>query len=104
MVRVNSRLFKKQGLSLDRLFSAMVTSAKETEGTQKAFLKPVERVQKLGEAGKLNFDKSSLEDFDREMNKENYLPCHHSERYRRSNKPVYIISKRQIFKRIFNIN
>lgn len=103
MVRVNLRPFKMRSLSSDKLFLAMVTSAKETRGTQKAFLKLWNRFKSLVEAGKLNFDRSSLGDFDRKVKKENYPPYHHSERYRRSYRPAYRVVKREVFKRIFNI-
>ena len=104
MVRVNLRPFKMRSLSSDKLFLAMVTSAKETRGTQKAFLKLWNRFKSLVEAGKLNFDRSILEDFDRKVKKENYPPYHHSERYRRSYRPTYRVIKREVFKRIFNMH
>lgn len=104
MVRVNLRPFKMRGLSSDKLFLAMVTSAKEPKGTQKAFLKLWNQFRSLVEAGKLNFDRSSLEDFDEKVKKENYPPYHHSERYRRSYRPAYRVVKREVFKRIFNID
>lgn len=101
MVRVNLRPFKTRGLSPDDLFAAMIASAKETRGTQRAFLKLWNEFKSLVEAGKLNFDKSALEDFDEKMRKENYPPCHHSERYKRSRRPAYRVLKRAVFKRIF---
>jgi len=104
MVRVNLRPFKMRGLSSDKLFSAMVTSVKEPKGTQKAFLKLWNRFKSLVEAGKLNFDRSSLEDFDEKVKKENYPFYHHSERYRRSYSPAYRVVNREVFKRIFNID
>ena len=104
MVRVNLRPFKMRGLSSDKLFSAMVTSAKETKGTQKAFLKLWNRFKSLVEAGRLSFDRSSLEDFDKRVKKENYPLYHHSERYRRSYNPAYRVVKREVFKRIFGID
>ena len=104
MVRVNLRPFKMRSLSSDKLFLAMVTSAKETRGTQKAFLKLWNRFKSLVEAGKLNFDRSSLGDFDRKVKKENYPPYHHSERYRKSYSPAYRVVKRKVFKKIFNMH
>lgn len=104
MIRVNLRPFKTQGLSSDKLFFAMVTSAKETLGTQKAFMGLWSQFKSLVETGKLNFDKSSLEDFDKKVKKENYPPFHHSERYRKSYSPAYRVSKKEVFKRIFNID
>jgi len=104
MVRVNLRPFKMRGLSSDKLFLAMVTSAKEPKGTQKAFLKLWNRFKSLVEAGRLNFDRSSLEDFDKKVEKENYPLYHHSERYRKSYGPAYRVVKREVFKRIFNID
>jgi hypothetical protein len=104
MVRVNLRPFKMRGLSSDKLFLAMVTSAKEPKGTQKAFLKLWNRFKSLVEACKLNFDESNLEDFDKKVKKENYPLYHHSERYRRSYKPAYRVVKREVFKKIFNID
>ena len=103
MVRVNLRPFKMRGLSSDKLFLAMVTSVKEPKGTQKAFLKLWNRFKSLVEAGRLNFDSSSLEDFDKKVEKENYPLYHHSERYRRSYRPAYRVVNREVFKRIFNI-
>ncbi|MCK5593397.1 hypothetical protein KAI31_04795, partial [Candidatus Bathyarchaeota archaeon] len=103
MVRVNLRPFKMRSLSSDKLFLAMVTSAKETKGTQKAFLKLWNQFKSLVEAGRLNFDESSLEDCDKKVEKENYPLYHHSERYRRSYSPAYRVVKREVFKRIFNI-
>jgi hypothetical protein len=104
MVRVNLRSFKMRGLSSDKLFLAMATSAEKPKGTQKAFLKLWNRFKSLVEAGKLNFDESNLEDFDKKVKKENYPLLHHSERYRRSYRPAYRVVKREVFKRIFNID
>lgn len=104
MVRINLRPFKMQGLSSDKLFSAMITSAKETRRTQKAFLNLWNQFKSLVEAGRLNFDRSSLKDFDEKVKKENYPPCHHSERYRRSYSPAYRVVKKEVFQRIFNID
>lgn len=104
MARVNLRPFKMQGLSSDKLFLAMVTSAKEPKRTQKAFLKLWNRFKSLVEAGRLNFDRSILEDFDRKVEKENYPLYHHSERYRKFYSPTYRVVKREVFKRIFNID
>ena len=103
MVRANLRPFKLRGLSSDKLFLAMVTSAEEPKGTQEDFLKLWNRFKSLIEAGMLNFDKSILENFDRKVEKENYPPYHHSERYRRSYRPAYRVVKREVFKKIFNI-
>jgi len=103
MVRVNLRPFKMRGLSSDKLFLAMVTSAKEPRGTRETFLKLWNRFKSLVEAGRLNFDRPSLEDFYRKVEKENYPPYHHSERYRRSYSPAYRVVKREVFKRIFNM-
>jgi len=104
MARVNLRPFKMQGSSSDKLFLAMVTSAEESKGTQEDFLKLWNRFKSLVEAGRLNFDKSSLEDFDRKVEKENYPLYHHSERYRKFYSPTYRVVKREVFKRIFNID
>lgn len=104
MVRVNLRPFKMRGLSSDKLFLAMVTSVKEPKGTQKAFLKLWNRFKSLVEAGRLNFDRSSLEDFDKKVEEEKYPLCHHSERYRKLYRPAYRVVKREVFKRIFNID
>jgi len=103
MVRVNLRPFKMRGLSSNKLFSAMVTSA-ESKGSQKAFLKLWNQFKSLVKTDRLNFDESSLEDFDKKVKKENYPPYHHSERYRRSYNPAYRVVKREVFKRIFNID
>ena len=103
MVRANLRPFKMQGLSSDKLFSAMVASAKEPKGTQETFLKLWNQFKSLVEANRLKFDKSSLENFDKRVKKENYPPYHHSERYRRSYRPAYRVVKREVFKKIFNI-
>ena len=104
MVRVNLRPFRMRGLSSDKLFLAMIASAKEPMGTQEAFLKLWNRFKSLVEAGKLNFDESSLEDFDKKVKRENYPPYHHTERYRRSYRPAYRVVKREVFKKIFNID
>jgi len=104
MVRVNLRPFRMQGLSSGKLFLAMATSAKEPKGTQKAFLKLWNRFKSLVEAGRLRFDESNLEDFDKNVKKENYPLYHHSEQYRRSYRPAYRVVKREVFKKIFNID
>jgi hypothetical protein len=104
MVRVNLRPFKMRGLSSEKLFSAMVTSAKEPKRTQKTFLKLWNRFKSQVEAGKLDFDESSLEDFDKKVKKENYPLYHHSERYRRSYSPAYRVVKKEVFKKIFSID
>ena len=103
-VRVNLRPFKMRGLSSDKLFLAMVTSAKKPKGTQKAFSKLWNQFKSLVEAGRLNFDESSLEDFDKKVEKENYPLYHHSERYRRSYRPAYRVVNREVFRKIFNID
>lgn len=104
MVRVNLRPFKMRGLSSDKLFSAMVTSAEEPKGTQETFLKLWNQFKSLVEADRLKFDKSNLENFDRRVKKENYPPFHHSEQYRKFYRPAYRVVKREVFKRIFGID
>ena len=104
MVRVNLRPFKMGRLSSEKLFLVMATSAEEPKGTQKAFLKLWNQFKSLVEAGRLDFDESSLEDFDKKVEKENYPLYHHSEQYRRSYRPAYRVVKREVFKRIFRID
>lgn len=104
MVRVNLRQFKMRGLSSDDLFLAMVNSARETKGTRKSFLRLWNQFESGVKTGKLSFERSSLENFGKKVKKENYPPYHHSERYRKSYRPAYRIVKREIFKRIFDID
>lgn len=103
MIRVNLSPFKRQGLSPDKLFYAMLTSAKNSSGTKEAFLKLWNEFKHLVETGKLEFDKTRLEDFDRKIREENFPIYHHSEKYRKSYKPAYRVLKRKVFQTIFKI-
>ncbi|UCE29695.1 MAG: hypothetical protein JSV85_02975 [Candidatus Bathyarchaeota archaeon] len=104
MVRINLRQFKMRGLSSDDLYLAMVRSARERKGTRKAFLRLWNQFESAVKAGKLNFKRSSLEEFRKKVKKESFPPYHHSERYRRLYRPAYRIVKSEVFKKIFDID
>lgn len=104
IVRINLSPFKVNKLPSDKLFLALATSIEEIRGTQKTLLRLWSQFRNLVEARKLSFDTSDLQDFDDRAKKENYPPYHHSAKYKRLYRPAYRVVKREVFRKIFNID
>lgn len=100
MVRVNLRPYLRQGLSLDRLFSAMEASA-PAEGRVEEFLKAWSTFKRLVSSGKLVFDDGEIEELDRDLEVGGCQPRHHSKAYRRAYGPSYRVVKREVLERMF---
>jgi len=101
VVRVNLRPFKAQQFPLHRLFEVMVQTAEEIQGSQEEFMRLWGQFTTLVREKRLAFDRQTLDTFDAEVRAANYPPVHHSEGYKRANRPAYRVVKRSIFQRMF---
>jgi hypothetical protein len=96
VVRLNLRPYKFHHGDLEKLFQAMLDSAKQIKGSQEDFLKWWEFFKQAVIQNKLDFDLAELEAFDQKAQSENYPPMHHSPHYREANQPAYRVLKREI--------
>ena len=98
-IRVNLRPYLRRGLSLDGLFDAM----KETrlrEGKPAAFLVQWNSFVNLVRGKELPFSLLEVERLDRELNRVNPQPRHHSLEYGEAYKPAYRVVRRRTVERI----
>jgi len=98
IVRVNLRPYLRQGLPLEKLFSAMVETA-EVEGSEEEFLESWAVFRKLAEEGELDIDKKESEALDEELQRNGIRTRHHTEAYREAYRPAYRVVKRSALKR-----
>ena len=99
VIRVNLRPYLRRGLSLDGLFDAM----KETrlrEGKPAAFLVQWNSFVNLVRGKELPFSLLEVERLDRELNRVNPQPRHHSLEYGEAYKPAYRVVRRRTVERI----
>ena len=101
VVRVNLRPFKRLGLSLDKLFKAMVVSAETMKEDKERFIILWNRFMGLAKVGKLDFDYEALVEFDRAIRDRGYPPVHHSKEYVKANKPAYRVVDKKVYKKMF---
>ena len=101
MLRVNLRPYLRQGLPLDKLFSAMEASAHE-RGEVEDFLEAWSSFKNLVKSGKLSFEEEEIEELDRQLEAGGCPPQHHSEAYRSEYIPAYRVVKRSVLERIFD--
>jgi len=101
VVRVNLRPFKRLGLSLDRLFEAMVVSAETVKADKEGVIILWNRFMELVEAGRLDFDYEALVEFDRATKDRGYPPIHHSKEYVKANKPAYRVVDKKVYQKMF---
>ena len=102
IVRVNLRPFKRQGLSPDKLFQIMTTSAEQIKGTREDFLREWDLFKKLVVTNRLSFNLDQLRDFDEFVKKQNYPLVHHSKEYSKMYEPAYRVVKLDVYQGIFN--
>ena len=101
VVRVNLRPFKRLGLSLDRLFGAMVVSAERIEADRAGFVRLWNRFVGLVREGMLDFDYEALVEFDGVVRARGYPPVHHSREYVEANKPAYRVVDKKTYQEMF---
>jgi len=101
VVRVNLRPFKRLGLSLDKLFKAMVVSAETMKEDKEMFIILWSRFTEIVKARKLDFDYEALVEFDKAMRDRGYPPVHHSQKYAEANKPAYRVVDKKVYQKMF---
>jgi len=89
IVRVH--LAAVQEASLDRLGAAFIASAAKHTGTQESFLRKLEELRKLAEAGVFAFDPDALQAYLHEYAAAGYPAVSHSRQYRSAYQPAYRI-------------
>ena len=95
VMRVNLRVYRKIGGTLERLVAVFVRSAVECEKDQKRLVAYWEVLMELAEREEIPFDRGALEDFWIEMGRKGFPAVHHSERYVDANRPSYrVVLKR----------
>ena len=100
VVRVNLRPFKRRGLSLDRLFEAMLISAERIRADKDRFVRLWNRFMELVREGRLDFDYEALVEFDGVVRARGYPPVHHSRAYAEANKPAYRVVQKKTYQEI----
>lgn len=108
VVRINLRLFKKNNLSLEKLWAVMVISERDLRPRANAegFEKTWEEFKKLISEKELNLNPAELETFDKMINAakkttDAYPTVHHSGKYRQDYKPAYRVVKNSVFREYF---
>lgn len=102
VVRLNLRPYKLKHGNLDRLFQAMLYSAKQIKGSREDFLKLWRFFKHAVIENRLDFDSTELKAFDKKVQSENYPPMHHSPQYREANQPAYRVLNRQIAEQLLS--
>ncbi|MBL7073960.1 hypothetical protein ISS37_01810 [candidate division KSB1 bacterium] len=103
IIRVNLKPFKMKGGLVEKLFQAMVLSAREIKGNRDDFLKLWNEFKRLVEEGELQYDWDELKAFDREISEDDLPVIHHSRDYTGMNKPAYRVVRRKIFEKMLDI-
>ena len=101
VVRVNLRPFKRLGLSLDRLFEAMLISAERIRADKDRFVVLWNRFIGLVREGRLDFDYEALVEFDGVVRAWGYPPVRHSRGYVEANKPAYRVVEKKVYQEMF---
>ena len=101
IVRVNLRPFKRLGLSLERLFEAMLRSAERISADKERFVRLWKSFMGLVKAGKLDYDYERLIEFDGTVMAGGYPPVHHSRAYAKANKPAYRVVQKKAYQETF---
>jgi len=101
VARINLRPFKRLGLSIDRLFEAMILSAERMKENREEFIMLWNRFMKLVKVGKLDFNYENLVKFDKVIRDRGYPPVHHSKEYVNANKPAYRVVEKKVYQKIF---
>jgi hypothetical protein len=93
MLRVNLRPYMRRGLPLDKLYSAMVETAK-MNGDSKEFLEEWETFKGLVASGTIEIDAKEFDGLDEELKRDGPRPHHHSGVYRDAYYPAYRVVRR----------
>ena len=101
-VRINLRPYLLRGLSLDRLYSAMIQTA-EIKGCSECFLEVWNVLKKLFNSGLLKVAPKELETLENEL-RLGPFPQHHSQEYRRSYNPAYRVISRKAAMRTLGLS
>jgi len=95
VMRVNLRVYKKIGGTLQRLFDVFVRSAQKFEKDRKRLVVYWEAIMKLAEKEEVPFSKDVLEDFWIDVGRKGFPAVHHSDAYVDANRPSYrVVLKR----------
>jgi len=95
IMRVNLRVYKKIGGTLQRLFDIFVRSAQGFKKDQERLVAYWETIMEWAEQGDIPFSKDVLEDFLIDVGRKGFPALHHSESYVDANRPSYrVVLKR----------
>ena len=103
IVRVNLYPAKLAGIDVDKLWTALYRSANAIKGSLEQFEAVIDATLQLCKSRKL-FHHSSVRQYFRQARRENYPPRHHSEAYRRMNKPAYRVVTADSIEQLIHLN
>jgi hypothetical protein len=94
--RVNLRPFSRTGLSAEYLSRTVMESVPLFGGHRQEFLDLWDGSRALAESGRIEIPLGALRGLEREVDWALLPPLHHSERYRRLNRPRYRVIHREL--------
>lgn len=95
ILRINLRVFKKTGGTVDRLFDAFEKSSESIQPNPDQFVAFWNSAIKWAENGVIDFSAEAMKDFLIDMGKENFPPVRHSKPYLEANRPSYrVVAKK----------
>ena len=103
IVRINLFPAKLAGIDIDKLWAALYRSATTIKGSLEQFEVVLDGTLQICRNRKL-FHPGSLRQYFRQARKENYPPRHHSEAYRKMNKPAYRVVTADSIEKLIHLN
>lgn len=97
IIRVNLRVFRKIGGSVDPLFNLMVRSARMFSADRKRLETHLAWIADWAEEGKIFFEKEELTRFWSDMEERNFSPVHHSKNYTDAYNPAYRVVLKKLW-------
>jgi len=95
-VRLNFRPAKRFGYTWQTIWDVFVASSKNTGDHKQAFEKLWRDTVEVCRQSEWPFDADLMEELGNEMAAKDYPPLHHSQAYRKANKPAYRVVKSSV--------